>query len=127
MGRDATAFVFTAPQGGFWRYSQFYRRRWVKIRQRCEADGLPLGLTIHGLRHSLLTFLAAEGMSLTGLRSVAGHKHAMTTLNLYTHATTRHHPAMRHAVDAFVGVLPHLGRTVAVREDPESQSKAAVP
>ncbi|GHJ54388.1 hypothetical protein Nm8I071_36950 [Nonomuraea sp. TT08I-71] len=59
-------FVFVAPRGNHWRYADFYRDRWVKIRDRAQEKGRPRRVTMHGLRHSLLTLLATEGTASRG-------------------------------------------------------------
>jgi integrase len=102
-GRRRDDFVFTNPDGGFWRYGQFYEPRWVKIRKLAERNGLSKHLTPHGLRHSLLTLLASEGIDLDALRQIAGHKQISTTFDLYVHATRKHHRAVRAVVRPFLG------------------------
>ncbi|WP_432983327.1 tyrosine-type recombinase/integrase [Dactylosporangium sp. CA-233914] len=102
VGKGPRDFIFTAPGGNFWRYSQFYERRWVPIRKLAEQRGLNKHLTPHGLRHSLLTLLASEGVDLEALRNIAGHKRIQTTYDLYVHVTRKHHPAVRAAVTSFV-------------------------
>lgn len=102
VGKGPRDFVFTAPGGNFWRYPNFYDRRWVPIRKLAEQRGLNKHLTPHGLRHSLLTLLASEGVDLEALRNIAGHKRIQTTYDLYVHVTRKHHPAVRAAVKSFV-------------------------
>ena len=96
-------FVFVAPRGNFWRYEDFHRGRWVKIRDLARANGLPKHLTMHGLRHSMLTLLATEGVDLEALRQMAGHKHISTTFDVYVHATRKHHDPVRRIVTDFFG------------------------
>ncbi|WP_247663864.1 tyrosine-type recombinase/integrase [Micromonospora sp. U21] len=91
-------FVFVAPRGNHWRYEDFYTDRWVKIRDLAREKGLPRRMTMHGLRHSLLTLLATEGVDLAALRTVAGHASVTTTMNVYVHATRRHHEPVRQIV-----------------------------
>jgi site-specific recombinase XerD len=64
-----------------------------------------------GLRHSLLTLLASEGIDLEALRQIAGHKRIATTFELYVHATRKHHGAVRAVVRPFLGAdaLPEAG------------------
>jgi integrase len=103
-GRERDAFVFTAPRGGHWRYDDFYDDRWVKIRRLAEEKGLPKRMTMYGLRHSLLTWLASEGVDLTALRQIAGHKRVSTTFDIYVHNTRKHHPKVKAAVSDLVGM-----------------------
>jgi integrase len=101
--RDRDAFVFTAPKGGHWRYEVFYDDRWTKIRKLAETNGLRKHMTMYGLRHSLLTWLASEGVDLMTLRTIAGHKRVSTTFDIYVHSTRRHHPKVKEAVSTLVG------------------------
>lgn len=97
-------FVFVAPRGNHWRYEDFYEGRWVKIRDLAREKGLPRRMTMHGLRHSMLTLLATEGVDLAALKTMAGHKSVTTTLNVYVHATRKHHEPVRRIVGGFLGV-----------------------
>ncbi|AGL16096.1 tyrosine-type recombinase/integrase [Actinoplanes sp. N902-109] len=103
-GRGRDAFVFTAPRGGHWRYEVFYDDRWKKIRELAEAKGLRKRMTMYGLRHSLLTWLASEGVDPMTLRTIAGHKRVSTTFDIYVHSTRRHHPKVKEAVSGLVGL-----------------------
>jgi integrase len=105
-GREGSAFVFTAPEGNFWRYSQFYDGRWEQIRDLAQKNGLRKRMTLHALRHSLLTLLATEGINLAALREMAGHKRISTTFNVYVHATRKHHPTVRAMVAPFMTAVP---------------------
>lgn len=97
-------FVFVAPRGNHWRYQDFYTDRWERIRDLVREKGLPRRMTMHGLRHSLLTLLATEGVDLAALRTMAGHGSVTTTMNVYVHATRRHHEPVRRIVGDFLGV-----------------------
>ncbi|MDR7277337.1 tyrosine-type recombinase/integrase [Catenuloplanes atrovinosus] len=103
-GRAPDAFVFTAPRGGPWVYETFYEDRWVKIRDMAERKGLKKRMTMYGFRHSLLTWLASEGVNLIALRTIAGHKNVSTTFNFYVHNTRKHHPQVKAVVDDLVGM-----------------------
>lgn len=103
-GRSRDSFVFTAPKGGHWRYEVFYDDRWLKIRSLAEAKGLRKRMTMYGLRHSLLTWLASEGVDLMTLRTIAGHKRVSTTFDIYVHSTRRHHSKVKDAVTGLVGL-----------------------
>lgn len=102
-GKDRDAFVFTAPKGNHWRYEVFYDDRWTKIRGLARSKGLRKTMTMYGLRHSLLTWLASEGVDLMTLRTIAGHKRVSTTFDIYVHSTRRHHPRVKEAVSGLVG------------------------
>lgn len=70
--------------------------------------GFPKHLTPHGLRASLLTWLASEGVDLEALRNIAGHKHVTTTYRFYVKQTTRHFEAIEAAASPLVAVAPEL-------------------
>ncbi|HEY0700820.1 MAG TPA: tyrosine-type recombinase/integrase [Micromonospora sp.] len=97
-----TKFLFVAPHGNHWRYEDFYDWRWVKIRVLAESRGLRGHITMHGLRHSLLTLLANEGLELAGLTNLAGHAQVSTTMDVYVHNTTAHHEPVRRIVGGFL-------------------------
>lgn len=117
-GRGRDAFVFTAPKGGHWRYEVFYDDRWKKIRALAEAKGLRKRMTMSGLRHSLLTWLASEGVDLMTLRTIAGHKRVSTTFDIYVHSTRRHHATVKEAVSGLVGLEVGLFGSQTAREQP---------
>jgi integrase len=96
------AFLFVAPRGNHWRYEDFYDWRWVKMRTLAESRGMRGHMTMHGLRHSLLTLLANEGLELSALKGVAGHAQVSTTMDVYVHATTSHHEPVRRIVGGFL-------------------------
>ncbi|SCG15478.1 Site-specific recombinase XerD [Micromonospora echinofusca] len=104
VAQPGREFVFIAPRGNHWRYEDFYTDRWVKIRDLAREKGLPRKMTMHGLRHSLLTLLATEGVDLAALRTMAGHASVTTTMNVYVHATRRHHEPVRQIVGDFLGI-----------------------
>ncbi|MEU8158770.1 tyrosine-type recombinase/integrase [Micromonospora parva] len=75
----------------------------MKICDLAREKGLLRRMTMHGLRQSLLTLLAAEGVDLAALRTMAGHASVTTTMNVYVHAR-RHHGPVRRIVGYFLGV-----------------------
>ncbi len=44
-------------------------------------------MCFHDLRHSVLSFLAAQGVHPSVAQAIAGHAHIRTTLGTYTHVT----------------------------------------
>jgi len=50
-----------------------------------EASGLPK-LKFHGLRHSNISWLIAEGVDIATVSRRAGHANIATTMSIYTHA-----------------------------------------
>ncbi|WP_433616746.1 tyrosine-type recombinase/integrase [Dactylosporangium sp. CA-139114] len=107
-GRRPNDFLFSPPSGSpFWLYHNFYKK-WEKILKLAQMMGLPKHITPHGLRASLLTWLASEGIDLEALRNIAGHKHVTTTYKFYVKQTTRHFAAVKAAVSPLVAVAPKL-------------------
>ncbi|MEV0806300.1 hypothetical protein [Micromonospora sp. NPDC050200] len=50
------------------------------------------------------TLSATEGVDLAALRTTAGYASVSTTMNVYVHATRRHHEPARWIVGDFLGV-----------------------
>lgn len=75
------ALVFTSPQGGPLRHSNFYTRIW---RPAIKASGLPEGLRIHDLRHTAASFMIHEGAHLELVRKQLGHS-SVTVTQRYAH------------------------------------------
>jgi integrase len=117
-GRSRDSLVFTAPRGGFWRHPAFHKRRWGKIRDLAVKNGLPKLMTMYGLRHSLLTWLASEGCDLLALRQMAGHKRISTTFDIYVHNSRRHHEPVKAMAAQFVGQT--IGKRPHADEPPQA-------
>jgi integrase len=75
------ALVFTSPQGGPLRHSNFYTRIW---RPAIKASGLAEGLRIHDLRHTAASFMIHEGAHLELVRKQLGHS-SVTVTQRYAH------------------------------------------
>ena len=65
--------LFTSPEGSLLRRSHFERRIWAPA---VEKVGLDAGLTFHGLRHTAVSILIAEGASIVELAAVMGWSHS---------------------------------------------------
>jgi integrase len=65
--------LFTSPEGALLRRSHFERRTWTPAVERL---GLDPGLTFHGLRHTAVSILIAEGASIVELAAVMGWSHS---------------------------------------------------
>jgi integrase len=65
--------LFTSPEGSLLRRSHFERRVWAPA---VERIGLDAGLTFHGLRHTAVSILIAEGASIVELAAVMGWSHS---------------------------------------------------
>ena len=71
--------VFTAPDGGPLRATNFRRRVWAPA---IKATGLD-GLTFHGLRHSAVGFMIAQNVSPRVIQRRTGHSSIRTTFDVY--------------------------------------------
>jgi integrase len=80
VAADAGALVFTAPDGGPLRYSNFRRRAWNPA---ARAAGL-VGATPHLLRHTAASLLLDAGASVKDVQRQLGHADAAVTLNVYS-------------------------------------------
>lgn len=54
----------------------------------CQAIGVE-GVTLHGLRHTAATLAAAQGVPISTIQHLLGHKHIALTADLYVHADLR--------------------------------------
>jgi integrase len=80
VAADPAALVFTAPDGGPLRYSNFRRRAWNPA---ARAAGLA-GATPHLLRHTAASLLLDAGASVKDVQRQLGHADAAVTLNVYS-------------------------------------------
>jgi len=78
-GTGGDLLVFTAPRGGFVRYSNFRRRVWLPA---LDAAGLDHHGTHIG-RHTSATLLLAAGADVKDIQAHLGQKDAAVTLNVY--------------------------------------------
>lgn len=81
VGSEPTAPLFTAPAGGFMRYSNFIGRHWQPALRKADIE--PCGL--HVLRHTCASLLAAAGAPIKAIQVQLGHASAEMTLNRYSH------------------------------------------
>ena len=81
-GKSADDYVFTSPEGGPLRHSNFYRRHFLPAAERA---GLPDGVRFHDLRHTYAGFLIAEGAHPKAIMERMGHSSITVTLDRYGH------------------------------------------
>jgi integrase len=100
-GRKGAALVFTSapnrlgPGGNPLDYHNVRRRVFAPAVERAAlADPQP---TIHDLRHTAATFLAASGIRAHQLRDMLGHRD-MRTLDRYLHSGNDDHAEIRRAM-----------------------------
>lgn len=80
---DPEALIFTAPQGGPLRYSNFRRAVWDPARDRA-GEGME-DITPHHLRHTCASLMRAAGADVKAIQQQLGHRNASVTLDTYTH------------------------------------------
>ncbi|MFN2557789.1 MAG: tyrosine-type recombinase/integrase [Nitriliruptorales bacterium] len=81
---DPEALVWTSPQGGPLRYSNFMKRARA-------VDAAQLGrLTPHELRHTAASLLIAEGASPKSVQAQLGHASITVTLDIYGYLWPEH-------------------------------------
>lgn len=83
--------------GGPLIYNNFRTRFWVPALKRL---GLP-PVTPHSARHSFISILQAQGVEVALVAKLAGHKNAVVTLSIYSHAMRGGEEAMQALDRAF--------------------------
>jgi integrase len=97
VASDEESILFTAPDGGLVRRSNFRRRVWEVATTKV---GVP-ALHFHDLRHTGNTLAAATGASTKELMARMGHASSRAAL-IYQHATEDRDVAIAHALSAMV-------------------------
>ncbi|MHB1533198.1 MAG: tyrosine-type recombinase/integrase [Acidimicrobiales bacterium] len=80
---DVNEPVCTSPGGEALHYSNWRRPQWVPA---CAAAGMP-ELTFHALRSANTTAMVALDVDVKTAQTRAGHRNALTTLNVYARPT----------------------------------------
>ena len=78
----ADDLVFTAPEGGPLRVSNFRRKVWLPAVAPSDA---PDGLRVHDLRHTAASLAISAGASIKAVQHMLGHKNVTITLDRYSH------------------------------------------
>lgn len=99
--------VFTSPDGGPLRQSNFYRRTFKPAVLR---SGLPAELRFHDLRHTAVALLVAQGAHPLAVKERLGHSSITTTMDRYGHLFPSLDESLTEGLDA--------ARAAAVAEDP---------
>jgi integrase len=79
---DADAFVFTMPNGGPLRHTNFYDRYY---KPAVVAAGLPSRTRFHDLRHTYAALLIAAGANPLTIKQRMGHSSITVTMDRYGH------------------------------------------
>jgi integrase len=83
-GADGDAFLFTSPEGGPLRYSNWRRRVWVPA---CASAGLE-GFAFHDLLRAAATALVLERVDVKTAQTRLGHSDPRLTLATYAQASS---------------------------------------
>jgi integrase len=94
---DPETFVFTSPDGGLFRHSNFYRRHYKKA--ILEA-GLDPRTRFHDLRHTAAALMIAEGAHLLAVKERLGHSSIQVTADRYGHLFPSLEEALTARLDA---------------------------
>ena len=73
--------VFTSPQGGPLRYSNFRQRHWTAATEKAGLSGLE----IHELRHTAVSLMINQGADPKLIQSQLGHASISITYDVYGH------------------------------------------
>lgn len=93
----ADAFVFTAPDGGPLRHSNFYRRFY---RPAVGRAGLDPRTRYHDLRHTAAALMIGEGAHLLAVKERLGHSTIQVTADRYGHLFPSLEAALTDRLDA---------------------------
>lgn len=131
---DGDALLFTAPDGGVLRYSNWLRRVWWPA---CVSAGLGgmvedeasgrskyQGLGFHDLRRANATGLVVEGVDVKTAQGLLGHSTPQLTLDLYAQQVNFAMVMAANAMGArFLGQSPRDGRAMesGESEGPEGE------
>ena len=111
--RDPDGWVFSAPQGGLVRRTNFRRRFWLPAVRTWVGEPM----RFHDLRHSHAALLIAEGVHPKVLQDRLGHASITTTLDTYGHLVSGLDEAAADALDA----ARELRQRVVKLENPRAQ------
>ena len=97
-GKGQNDLLFTAPEGGPLRYSNFRQRVFDPAVKEAGLEGM--GVTPHKLRHTAASLSIAAGADVKVVQTMLGHKDASMTLNVYGHLFPDRLDEVADALDA---------------------------
>lgn len=100
LDRPGDAPLLTGPEGRRVRDNSFRRRQFAWAKQEV---GLPEGLRIHDLRHTVASLAIAAGADLKVVQAMLGNASATMTLDLYGHLLDRRLGEVAAAMDGLLG------------------------
>jgi integrase len=96
VGQDPNALVFTSPEGGPLRLSNFRRRVWYPAIKGTELEGV----RIHDLRHTGASILINQGLHPKIVQQHLGHSSIVVTMDRYGHLYPSDNERVQDALDA---------------------------
>jgi integrase len=110
--------VFTGPEGGPLRATNFRLRVWAPA---VKAAGLDK-LTFHGLRHSAIGFMIAQNVSPRVIQRRAGHSSVRTTFDVYGRVLPEVDEHVANALGALLSDPSRVSRVPFVSREGEDGS-----
>lgn len=107
-----TGFVFTSQRGRPLLGRNVYRA----FKADVAAAGFP-ELTLHDLRRTAISLMAASGVHQRVVMAIVGHTRASMTTEVYTHASVEQQRSAAELLDAAVG--PGTGLAAAAEAPPD--------
>lgn len=98
-GRESDDFVWQSPQGGPFRYSNWFKRHFRPAVARAEV---PDQTRFHDLRHSYAALLIAQGAHPRAIMERMGHSTITVTLDNYGHLLPKLDAALDDALDQMI-------------------------
>lgn len=95
-GKASEDFVWVSPQGGPFRYSNWFKRH---FRPAVTRSGVPEGTRFHDLRHSYAAMLIGQGAHPRAIMERMGHSTITVTLDNYGHMFPQLDAALDDALD----------------------------
>jgi integrase len=83
-GASSGRLVFTSPSGAELRSSNFARRVLHPAIERCQAEDATFPrIVFHDLRRTAVSLAISAGANVKVVQQIAGHKSAVTTMDVY--------------------------------------------
>lgn len=95
-GKGQDDFVWESPQGGPFRYSNWFKRHYKPAVERADV---PNETRFHDLRHSYAAMLIAQGAHPRAIMERMGHSTITVTLGNYGHLFPKLDEALDEALD----------------------------
>jgi integrase len=111
-GAGAEDFVWESPQGGPFRYSNWFKRHFKPaVARAC----VPSGTRFHDLRHSYAAMLIAQGAHPRAIMERMGHSTITVTLDTYGHLLPKIDAALDEALDGMYRTSAPRSQAVVLR------------